>query len=276
MTQLDQTSIDAANASFWNELCGSSAARVWGVTDASMESLRRYDANFLTYYPYLERYIPWAALCGRRVLEVGLGYGTVSQKLAESGALFTGLDIAANPVAMVNHRLRQSGFPGEAVQGNILAAPFADCSFDAVVAIGCLHHTGNISAAIASCRRLLAPGGILIGMVYYAFSYRRLWNEPAQTLRYLIRELRGQSGAVSNGKTFAYDHNAEGSLAPSTMFVSIRSLRALCSGFVDFRAATENVDQEPPLSRWTRDKLLSSPVPKIIGLDLYWTCIRQN
>ena len=180
----DQTAIDTANASFWDELCGSSAARAWGITDATMESLRRYDENFLRYYPYLDRHIPWADLRGKRVLEIGLGYGTVSQKLAESGAIFIGLDIAANAAAMVNHRLRQSGLPGEAIQGNILTPPLADGTFDAIVAIGCLHHTGDMRAAIASCRRLLAPGGLFIGMVYYVFliaSSGRSPREPFST-----------------------------------------------------------------------------------------------
>jgi hypothetical protein len=72
-----QSDIDSANTSFWNELCGSTAARAWGVTDASMESLRRCDEYFLRYYPYLNRHIPWSELRGRRVLEVGLGYGSV-------------------------------------------------------------------------------------------------------------------------------------------------------------------------------------------------------
>ena len=105
-TYQDQTARDATNALFWDELCGSSAARAWGIIDSSLDTLRRYDENYLRFYSYLERHIRWAGLRGKRVLEVGLGYGTVSQKLAESGAIFTGLDIAANPVAMVNHRLR--------------------------------------------------------------------------------------------------------------------------------------------------------------------------
>jgi SAM-dependent methyltransferase len=272
----DQLAIDAANATWWNELCGSSAARAWGVTDASIDSLRRYDDNFLRYYPYLDRHIPWTDLRGKPVLEVGLGYGTVSQKLAESGALFTGIDIAANPVAMVNHRLRQCGLAGEAIKGNILMPPFADGSFDAIVAIGCLHHTGNLSDAIASCRRLLRPGGLFVGMVYYAYSYRRIWNEPGPTLRQFIHELYGNRGTVRGGKTGTYDSADDGSLAPSTDFVSIRSLRSLCDGFIDFRARTENANQEAPFSRWTRNVLLSSPLPKVCGLDLYWTCIRAD
>jgi SAM-dependent methyltransferase len=212
--------------------------------------------NVLRYYPYLDYYIPWTALRGKRVLEVGLGYGTVSQTLAESGAIFTGLDVAANPVAMVNHRLRQSGFPGEAVQGNILAPPLGSESFDAIVAIGCLHHTGNFGDAIASCRRLLAPGGLLVGMVYYAYSYRQLWQQPARTIRHLIQERRGHLGAVRDGRTFSYDHASDGSLAPATEFVSIKTLRFFCRDFAKFRARTENANQEFPFKFWTRDGLL--------------------
>jgi SAM-dependent methyltransferase len=272
----DQTAIDTTNASFWDELCGSASARDWGITDASIESLRRYDENFLRYYSYLDRHIPWADLCGKRVLEVGLGYGTVSQKLAESGTLFTGLDIAANPVAMINHRLRQNGLPGEAIQGNILSPPLADGSFDAIVAIGSLHHTGNIRAAVASCHHLLAPGGRLIGMVYYAYSYRQLWKQPTRTIRHFMQEQRGHRGTVRNGKTFAYDRTRDGSLAPSTEFVSIKSLRSHCSGFVDFGARTENANRELPFNLWTRDQLLASPLPRLCGLDLYWTCVKSN
>ena len=276
MSHADETDINTANQSFWDELCGSSAARAWGITDKSIASLRRYDENFLRYYPYLDRHIPWAHLRGKRVLEVGLGYGTVSQKLAEEGALFTGLDIAANPVAMVNHRLRQSGLPGEAIQGNILSPPFEDGAFDAIVAIGCLHHTGNMGRAIESCRRLLAPDGRLIGMVYYAYSYRRLWNEPLRTMRHCLQELRGETHTSRDGKTFSYDHARDGALAPSTEFISVRSLRSLCAGFVKFSARTENASQERPFAICTRDQLLSSSVPRLCGLDLYWTCVKPN
>lgn len=270
----DQALIDTANSSFWDELCGSSAARAWGVIDNSTTSLRRFDDNFLRFYPYLNRHIPWANLRGKRVLEVGLGYGTLSQKLAESGSIFTGLDIAANPIAMVKHRLSANGLPGQAVQGNILSPPVPEGAFDVIVAIGCLHHTGDLKAAIDSCCRLLSSGGHLIGMVYYAYSYRRFWNEPVRTVRQLIRESRGLRGTVRDGGTFAYDHGQDGSLAPSTEFVSVRSLRSFCSGFINFTAATENANQEPPFLWWTRERLLASPLPRICGIDLYWTCAK--
>ncbi|MBC9877512.1 class I SAM-dependent methyltransferase [Bradyrhizobium sp. INPA01-394B] len=271
-----QQAIDDANASFWNELCGSAAARAWGITDSSMESLRRYDDNYFRFYPYLERHVNWGALRGKRVLEIGLGYGSLSQKLAESGADYVGLDIAAGPVTMVNHRLQQSGLAGLAVQGNILSSGFPDNSFDAVVAIGCLHHTGNLKTAIAACRRLLRPGGRLIAMVYYSYSYRQFWVEPRRAIRYWLRELGGYRGTFRDGETSAYDKTQDGALAPATEFVSMKSLRALCEGYTDFEATPENADREMPFRLWSRDRLLASPVPRLCGLDVYWTCVKSG
>jgi len=271
-----QQAIDDANASFWNELCGSAAARAWGITDSSMESLRRYDDNYFRFYPYLERHVNWGALRGKRVLEIGLGYGSLSQKLAESGADYVGLDIAAGPVTMVNHRLQQSGLAGLAVQGNILSSGFPDNSFDAVVAIGCLHHTGNLKTAIAACRRLLRPGGRLIAMVYYSYSYRQFWVEPRRAVRYWLRELGGYRGTFRDGETSAYDKTQDGSLAPATEFVSMKSLHALCEGYVDFEATPENADREMPFRLWSRNQLLASPVPRLCGLDVYWTCVKSG
>src|SRR4051812_1238283 len=96
----NQVDIDSANASFWDELCGTSLAKALGVTDSSARSLQKFDDWYMDFYPYLEVHIPFDNFAEKDVLEVGLGYGTVSQKIAASGARYTGLDIAAGPVAM--------------------------------------------------------------------------------------------------------------------------------------------------------------------------------
>lgn len=116
--------VEDANRAFWNELCGTGLAKVLGITDASPISLKRFDDWFFDFYPYLFSEVPLAELAGRDVLEIGLGYGSLSQKIAESGARYVGLDIAPGPVEMVLHRLRQLGLAGEVEQGSILSAPF--------------------------------------------------------------------------------------------------------------------------------------------------------
>ena len=178
MTTVD---VSQRNAAFWDELCGSHLARQLGVRDASPGELARFDAAYLALYPYLLRYFQREHVEGRRVLEVGLGYGTLTEALARMGADYHGLDIAAGPVEMARHRL--AGVPGarpeQVQQGSVLELPFPDASFDLVASIGCLHHTGDLFGAIQEVRRVLRPGGRLVLMVYNRRSLRRLVAAPA-------------------------------------------------------------------------------------------------
>jgi 2-polyprenyl-3-methyl-5-hydroxy-6-metoxy-1,4-benzoquinol methylase len=270
-------SISDKNTEFWNELCGSQLAKSLGITDSSAESLKKFDDWYFDFYPYLFNHIPFEKLKGKAVLEVGLGYGTVSQRLSESGALYTGLDIAAGPVNMVNHRLKQTTLGGKATQGSILEPPFPKESFDVIVAIGCLHHTGDLKLAIKQCAKLLRTGGKLIFMVYYSYSYRRWRMAPVLTLQYLIKEIFGSRGVVgqsSKRDRAAYDLSSNGDGAPHTDWISSRSLNELCKDFSSYSATIENIDQGAPFSKFSREKLLKTRVAAIVGLDLYATVIK--
>jgi SAM-dependent methyltransferase len=271
-----QLDIDERNAEFWDTLCGTGAARQLGITDHSQDSIRRFDEWYFDFYPYLYRHIPFDAMKERRVLEVGLGYGTVAQRLAESGCDYTGLDIADGPVGMANYRLRLQGLAGEARRGSILAAPFDDNSFDFIVAIGCYHHTGDLQRAIDESYRLLRPGGMLIAMVYNAYSYRRWINSFIPTARYLMAECLsvGRPQRTTSAERGAYDQDMEGGAAPHTDFVSRRHLRRLCSNFDKFRGVLENIDQEKPFINRSRTELLKTRWPARCGLDIYFHAVK--
>jgi 2-polyprenyl-3-methyl-5-hydroxy-6-metoxy-1,4-benzoquinol methylase len=107
---------DEKNIAFWDELCGNSQARQLGITDSSPRSLEKFDAWYLELYPYLFDHARLQELDRRDVLEIALGYGSLSQRIAESGARYVGLEIAAGPVEMVRHRLRQAGLPGRKIE----------------------------------------------------------------------------------------------------------------------------------------------------------------
>ncbi len=270
--------ISEKNASFWDELCGTHLATSLGITDDSPASLRKFDDWYFAFYPYLFVHIPFEEMKGKDVLEIGLGYGTVSQRIAESGGRYQGLDIAAGPVSMANLRMGHVGQGGSAQQGSILAAPFADESFDFVVAIGCLHHTGDLKKAIAECRRVLRPGGKLIFMVYYAYSYRRFIQARGDTVRQMLKELFGTRSVVGASAAIeraAYDANAEGDAAPHTDWISIRSLRTYCKDFSAFSGHIENIDNGAPFERSPpRRELLKTWYPRWVGLDLYATAVK--
>jgi SAM-dependent methyltransferase len=267
---MSQAEIDRQNSEFWNELCGTQLAHSLGITDFSAESLAKFDRYYMAIYPYLEKYLGLDRLAGRDVLEIGLGYGTVSQLLAARAKSYTGLDIAAGPVSVVNQRMSLFNLNGAAQQGSILEAPFADASFDAIVTIGCLHHTGNLPRALDEVHRVLRPGGSAMVMIYNAFSYRRWWTQPGSTAQTWWKDYvgAGSDNAASDIERGAYDRSSSGASAPSTVFTSSRRLRAMCARFSEINIHKENADQERPFSRFSRPTLLTSVGP-LAGLDLY-------
>lgn len=269
-TVMKQDEIDAKNAEFWNQLCGSHLAQQLGIVDDSQESLKKFDDWYFDYYPYLLKYIPVAEMSGQDVLEIGLGYGTVAQKIAEAGARYHGLDIATGPVGMAQHRCRQIGIDGAEIrQGSVLTPPFENDTFDWIVAIGCLHHTGNLARAIKSVHSLLRSGGRASIMVYSATSYRQLTENPLATLRrkFYSRTYVSQD-PVSDKERGAYDTNTEGEAAPQTEFVTKQELRQLCRDFAEVRITTENIGGEGIFGYLPRD-LLCRMLGRHIGLDLY-------
>ena len=108
---------------------------------------------------YTEQILPLAAdlLAGRaRVLDVGTGEGQVARLAVEGGAkAVVGVDPTANQVVEAH---RRGGGVGYARAGAD-ALPFADASFDAVVACLVFEHIEAVDEAIAEVARVLEPGG---------------------------------------------------------------------------------------------------------------------
>jgi SAM-dependent methyltransferase len=269
-----ESALDDRNAAFWDELCGSNLARSLGITDASAESLARFDEAYFAFYPYLVDYFPRPAVEGQKLLEIGLGYGTLGEALARLGAHYHGLDIADGPVAMMRARLAHvpGARPEHVIQGSVLELPFDDASFDHVVSIGCLHHTGDLFGAVAECRRVLGPGGRLVMMVYNRRSARHVLLAPVLSARHRL-----VPGAPSAEETFRYlyDGHPDGDSPPHTDFVSIAELRGLLSGFRDVRIERRGIDRVPlgPVEI-SRLRLMRLGLDRLVGLDLYAVAYR--
>ena len=264
--------MDKENRDFWDELCGSEQAKRLGIDNASQESLEKYDSWYFSFYPYLQKYVKNSLHKDDRVLEIGLGFGTMSQWIGSQGAIVTGLDIAQGPVKMFNSRFASTGLRGEGVEGSILSPPLKNDSFDLVVAIGSLHHTGDLVNSISQCRALLKENGTLILMVYNAYSYRRWLRSLWATLQYLFSELRGYRGVVGKSRKIdraLYDTDISGQPAPYTDWVSKRSLDYLLRDFPERRIESNNLGVNFPSSQVVRLLLLKTGLARVIGLDLY-------
>jgi len=263
--------VDDANRDYWNELCGTPFARMLGIEDDSAQSLRHYDDWYFDFYPYLAEEIPFAALAGERVLEVGLGYGSVSGRLLEAGAKLSALDIASEPVNMVQHRAQLLSRECRAVLGSILDAPFEDGEFDAVVGIGSYHHTGDTQRALDETWRILRPGGCAYIMVYNAYSYRRWLKDFAVAWRYFAAD-RLAAGTPVTGHEQArgqYDRNSKGIAAPHTDFFSVRAFRRMTSRWRELSYRRRNIGSDGPLRHVNRN-LAMTLLGSTLGLDVYF------
>ena len=260
------------NKEFWDELCGSTMARALGITGQTEESLKRFDQAYLDFYPYLLPHVRPDLTAGQTVLEIGLGYGTLGQILAENAVWYQGLDVAYGPVKMMNHRLLMHGLTGRAVQGSALEMPFSNESFDHVVSIGCFHHTGDAPRCVHETYRLLKPGGRAVIMLYNQFSYRLWLQWPGRTFVTLLRDwgILGGQDSTSYEQRKAYDKDRTGRAAPETAFFTIRKVRNMFEKYSTVWIRKENcvtfsVRGRPIIPR---EKLLPL-LGRSLGLDLY-------
>ncbi len=255
--------LDEQNAAFWDELCGTTMAKSVGVSGRTAEDLRKFDAEYLSFYPYLTGYLP-DDLMGKRVMEIGLGYGTLGGVIVDRGARYTGVDISPGPVGMMQHRIALAGRAAEcdARQASALDLPFADGEFDLVCSIGCLHHTGDLARAITEVRRVIKPGGVAVIMVYNRWSARRVVSAPRRALS--ARRDRTQAGAAARAQ---YDADQAGNAAPHTDFVARGDLKRMLSGFSSVKVEKRNIDvARVPQAR---PVLLALHLDRLVGLDLY-------
>jgi ubiquinone/menaquinone biosynthesis C-methylase UbiE len=113
------------------------------------------------------RYVDFGSLGGKDVLEVGCGSGIAVQLFAEAGAHVTAIDLTPWAVETTRARLEAFGLAGEVIEADGEDLPFEDASFDLAFSWGVIHHTSDMSRALAELIRVLRPGGTLVLMLYH-------------------------------------------------------------------------------------------------------------
>ncbi|MGE0451712.1 MAG: class I SAM-dependent methyltransferase [Vicinamibacterales bacterium] len=137
----------------------------------SAEFLSEIEAYRYEKMPYLRPIATSPTFRGKRVLEIGCGPGVDSVQIATAGAKLTAVDLTPQAVALTRQHLSVRGLEGTVQEANAEQLPFPDGSFDIVYSHGVLHHTVNTQKAIDEVRRVLAPGGRAIIMLYHSRSW---------------------------------------------------------------------------------------------------------
>jgi len=135
-------------------------------TDPAIERHRQDAANYDRqaldydwYGPQILFGLAYGQLApGGRVLDLGIGTGLSSQLFARAGFSVTGVDGAAEMLAMCESK----GFAAELIQHDLkqLPLPLEDAGFELAIAAGLLQMFGEPQPLLAEMHRLLKPGGL--------------------------------------------------------------------------------------------------------------------
>jgi SAM-dependent methyltransferase len=99
---------------------------------------------------------------GEAVLDVGTGDGSYALEAASRGAEVTGVDVDPAMLRAAAARSSSLGLAVTLAEGRAEALPFADESFDVVLAVTVLCFVDDVTAALGEMARVLRPGGRVV------------------------------------------------------------------------------------------------------------------
>ncbi len=143
---------------------------------------------------------------GAEVLDVAAGPGNVAEALVAQGARHVvALDLSYNMLAEGHRRWRGTDIGIDWVNGDALALPFPDATFDAVTISFGIRNVPDPEAALAEFARVTRPGGRVVVCEFAAPTwgpFRTVYTE------YLMKALPRVARVVSSDPT-AYVYLAE-------------------------------------------------------------------
>ena len=106
---------------------------------------------------------------GTRVLEIFSGTGTLSVMAAKRGTKATALDVTGGMLKVAKEKAKGYGVKIGFVRADASMLPFAEGSFERVVASMGLHETGPgaVTEILSEAKRVLQPGGGLAIMDFH-------------------------------------------------------------------------------------------------------------
>jgi len=153
-----------------------------------------------------ERYRIAATYCtGKKVLDIATGIGYGAHYLSTSGkaSSVVGVDISSEAIAAAMNTYREANLNFREVQGDPI--PFDEESFDVVVSLETIEHTGDPAAFLLDLKRVLKPKGTLVistpNKRFHSWGKRRPWN-PHHTVEFYPEEFRGSISNVFGTPTF--------------------------------------------------------------------------
>jgi SAM-dependent methyltransferase len=134
---------------------------------------------------------------GGATLDLGCGEGRVGAELVRRGYPVLGVDSSPRLVALAREH-------HDAVVADAAELPFADASFDLVLAYMSLMSMDDLEAAVAEAARVLEPGGRLCAAVVHPIAGAGRWAEPGRDSAFVIE------GSYYDGPLKVYESDRNG------------------------------------------------------------------
>lgn len=262
--------LDSKNAEFWSEPCGSRAADLLNLDLENREELAKFDEWYFQFYPYLKKYLDAVVHEDDICLEVGVGLGSVSRFLSERVHELHLLDIAPKAMEFVHSSLAENEKITPIVGSVLEFQP--EKKYDSIVAIGSLHHTGDLDLALRNLEGALKENGKILIMVYHAFQPRRMLKHPLKVFReFLVSRFSNAEKFIFTEDDIAIrgaaDSNIAGEPAPYTAFSS-RLLFIKRNG-MQYEVELNNSHRIPILGRFLDRETHLKLFAKFFGCDIY-------
>lgn len=100
-------------------------------------------------------------LQGLSVLDIGCGGGLLSEPMARLGTTVTGVDAGARNIAVAALHAEKQGLAIDYRHGTAEALAKSAARFDIVLALEIVEHVADVDLFVASCARLVKPGGLV-------------------------------------------------------------------------------------------------------------------
>jgi 2-polyprenyl-6-hydroxyphenyl methylase/3-demethylubiquinone-9 3-methyltransferase len=97
-----------------------------------------------------------------RLLDIGCGGGVLAEEFAHLGCQVTGIDVAAESIAVARAHARTQGLLIDYQSGSATQLPFDGSSFEVVSCCDVLEHILNWEEVIVEVERVLQAGGLFL------------------------------------------------------------------------------------------------------------------
>jgi 2-polyprenyl-3-methyl-5-hydroxy-6-metoxy-1,4-benzoquinol methylase len=201
------------------------------------DDFERINAAYLDANLWLKEHFDFAALSGKRVLEIGCGAGSAACILAMAGAHVTAIDLTEKAVEIARENARVQGLSDIAIlRMDAEQMEFANNAFDYAYSWGVIHHSNAPEQIFAQIARVLRSSGRGLIMVYNRQSLR-YWLKGIYWLLVKRKLFEGESlTSVQRFFTDGYFHK----------HYSTRELKQLLTplGLTDFRVSVSHMAKQ--------------------------------